>query len=220
MHTRTMIIPLAAATALALTGCEDSSSSSSGGSQYQGQAQSQLGRTAEMGRNLANKIEARDANIGTAAEQAMGGDGLISIPGLDMSAPEGWTSVTPSNSMRLAQFEAGGATITVSQAGGSTQANIDRWLGQVVDQYGQPAEATDEYDRTVAGFDATVVESFGAYLEGGMMGTPTRRENYGLLGAVIETPGIGTFVKMTGPAADIEDQRQAFERLLDSMRTN
>lgn len=217
---RTPALPVAVA-ALTLAACEDSSSSSSNsGTQYQGEAQSQLGRTAEMGRNLADKIEGRDANIGTAAEQAMGGDGLVSIPGLQAAAPDGWTQVTPDNQMRLAQFEAGNATVTVSQAGGSTDANIDRWLGQFVDQYGQPNDPADRYERTVAGFDATVIETFGAYLEGAMFGTPQRRENYGLVGAVIETPGASTFIKMTGPEVDIEEQREAFDRFLDAFRTN
>ncbi len=220
MNTRT-IATLALAAPLALAACEESgSTANNSGSQYQGQAQSQLGRTAEMGRNLADDIQARDANIGTAAAQAMGGDGLISLPGLQAAAPEGWTKVEPDNQMRLAQFEAGGATVTVSRAGGSTQANIDRWLGQFVDQQGQPNEPAGQYERTVAGFDATVVESFGAYLEGGMFGTPTRRENFGLLGAVVETPGSSTFIKMTGPAVDIEEQREAFGRFLDAFRTN
>ncbi|MEO0631992.1 MAG: hypothetical protein AAFY46_14905, partial [Planctomycetota bacterium] len=206
---------------LALAACEESgSTSNNSGSQYQGQAQSQLGRTAEMGRNLADRIEGRDAAIGTAAAQASGGAGLITIPGIAMTAPEGWTSVTPSNNMRLAQFEAGDVLVTVSQIGGSTQANIDRWLGQIVDQFGEPTGADDEYDRTAAGYDTTVVEAYGAYLEGGMMGSPTRRENYGLVGAVIETPERSTFIKMTGPDNQIDDNREAFDRLLDSMQRN
>ncbi|MEL6498782.1 MAG: hypothetical protein AAF937_06450 [Planctomycetota bacterium] len=204
---------------LTLAACEESSSTGSG-SQYQGEAQSQLGRTAEMGRNLADNIKARDAAIGTAAAQASGGGELITVPGIAMTAPEGWTSVTPSNNMRLAQFETGDVLVTVSQFGGSTQANIDRWLGQIVDQFGQPTGAEEEYERTAAGYDATVVEAFGAYLEGGMMGTPTRRESYGLIGAVIETPDRSTFVKMTGPDDQIESNREAFDRLLDSMRQN
>ncbi|MEO0630592.1 MAG: hypothetical protein AAFY46_07670, partial [Planctomycetota bacterium] len=77
MNTRT-IAAFALAAPLALAACEESSSSSSG-SQYQGEAQSQLGRTAEMGRNLADRIEGRDAAIGTAAAQASGGAGLITI---------------------------------------------------------------------------------------------------------------------------------------------
>ncbi|MEO1534121.1 MAG: hypothetical protein AAFS11_00980 [Planctomycetota bacterium] len=219
MNTRTTIASLVVIAPLALAACEESGSSSSG-SQYQGEAQSQLGRTAEMGRNLADRIEGRDAAIGTAAAQASGGDGLVTIPGIAMTAPEGWTSVTPSNNMRLAQFETGDVLVTVSQIGGSTQANIDRWLGQIVDQFGEPTGAEDEYDRTAAGYDTTVIEAYGAYLEGGMMGSPTRRENYGLVGAVIETPGTSTFVKMTGPDNQIDDNREAFDRLLDSMQRN
>lgn len=218
--TRTAAL-LAIAAPLALAACDQSSGTqASSGSQYKGQAQSQLGRTAEMGRNLADQIEARDANIGTAAAQAAGGADLVTIPGIDFAVPQGWTNADPANRMRLAQLENGEILVTISQIGGDTEANIDRWLGQIVNQNGQPTGTTDRYERTVAGYNATVVEAFGAYLEGGMMGTPTRRENYGLVGAVIETPGTSTFVKMTGPADQIDDNREAFDRLLDSMRTN
>lgn len=214
------IAAIAIAAPLALVGCDNTSNANNNGPQRRNQAQSQLGRTAEMGRNLADQIQGRDANIGTAAAQAAGGADLISVPGIEFALPEGWTSVAPANRMRLAQLEAGDVLVTISQAGGSTEANIDRWLGQIVDQYGQSTGATDEYERTVADYPATVVEAFGAYLEGGMMGTPTRRENYGLAGAVIETPGSSTFVKMTGPADQIEEQLPAFDILLDSMRRN
>ncbi|MEM9167885.1 MAG: hypothetical protein AAGB48_12780, partial [Planctomycetota bacterium] len=65
-------------------------------------------------------------------------------------------------------------------------------------------------------YDTTVVESFGALLEGAMFGTPTRKEGSGLLGAVIDTGDVKTFVKMTGPTDAIENQAEAFERFLDS----
>ncbi|MGP1271850.1 MAG: hypothetical protein ACTS22_00805 [Phycisphaerales bacterium] len=214
---RTMLTVSATLT-LWIAGCDQQAPSSDAGESYQGQAQSQLGRTAEMGRNLADRIEARDADLGTAAAQAVGGNGLISIPGLDLTLPEGWTQQEPANAMRLAQFDADGATVTISQMGGSVDANIDRWLGQVVDQNGDPASPEDRTDRQVAGFPASIIETYGAYLDGGMFGSPTRRENYGLVGAAIDTGGTKTFVKMTGPADVVSEQRRAFDRLLDSMR--
>ncbi|MEM8758409.1 MAG: hypothetical protein AAGF47_11585 [Planctomycetota bacterium] len=211
------VIGVCAVLAIGAVGCEESGSSTAGGAPaYQGEAQSQLGRTAEMGRNLADQIGARDAQIGSAAGAAMGG--LASVPGLEFSSPEGWTAREPGNSMRLAEFDADGATVTVSQAGGTVAANIDRWLGQVVDSGEQPAEPVSRETRSVAGLSTTVVETYGTYLEGGMMGTPTRNAGYGLVGAVIETPGSLTFVKMTGPEDIVESQRTVFDRFLDGMR--
>ncbi|MEO1584928.1 MAG: hypothetical protein AAFR96_10215 [Planctomycetota bacterium] len=218
---RTIIACFAITAPLALAACDNNSSSANNqGPQRRNQAQSQLGRTAEMGRNLADQIKGRDANIGTAAAMASGGDGLITIPGFAFAPPPAFTPVTPDNSMRLAQLESEDVTVTISQAGGSTQANIERWAAQIVDQNGNTVPPEDTYERTVAGFDATVIETFGAYLEGGMMGTPTRRENFGLVGAVIETPGSSTFIKMTGPADQVDDKLTDFDILLDSIRTN
>ena len=223
MNARSAIIALAASAAIVsltgITGCEQQSSPSGSGNTgaSTGQAQSQLGRTAEMGRDLADSIAARDAQLGTAAGQ-IGGGGLVQVPGLDMTPPDGWTPQTPSNAMRLAEFDADGATVTISQMGGSAQANIDRWVAQIVDQNGSPVEPDSITTRQVAGYQATIVETYGAYLEGGMMGTPTRREGYGLIGAVIDTGTTKTFVKMTGPDDVVEAQRAAFNRLLDSMR--
>lgn len=218
---RTIIACFAITAPLALAACDNNSSSANNqGPQRRNQAQSQLGRTAEMGRNLADQIKGRDANIGTAAAMASGGDGLINIPGFAFVPPPAFTPVTPDNSMRLAQLESEDVTVTISQAGGSTQANIERWAAQIVDQNGNTVPPEDTYERTVAGFDATVIETFGAYLEGGMMGTPTRRENFGLVGAVIETPGSSTFIKMTGPADQVDDKLTDFDILLDSIRAN
>jgi hypothetical protein len=199
-----------------LAGCEQQASAPAGGAST-GQAQSQLGRTVEMAKDVRDQIQARDAQLGTAAAQAAGA-ALGELPGLAYTPPEGWTAVTPGNAMRLAEFEAGGATVVLSTAGGSVDANIDRWLGQIVDQNGAPVGAESREDRPVAGLDATVIESYGAYLDGTGMGGSTRRENYGLIGAVVQTPGQLTFIKMTGPADRVEAQRGAFTRLLDSMR--
>lgn len=197
-------------------GCEQQSPAPSTGAST-GQAQSQLGRTVEMAKDVRDQIAARDAQLGTAASQAAGAT-LGELPGLDYTTPEGWTAVTPGNAMRLAEFDAGGATVVLSTAGGSVDANIDRWLGQIVDQNGAPVGAESRTDRTVAGLDATVIESNGAYLDGAGMGATTRRENHGLIGAIIQTPGQLTFIKMTGPADRVEAQRDAFTRLLDGMR--
>ena len=203
---------------LMLAGCEESTGAASdGASQYQGEAQSQLGRTAEMGRDLADQIAGRDAQLGTAAAQAMG-DAALTLPGLDITPPSGWTQVEPANAMRLAEFDADGATVTFSQMGGSVEANIDRWLGQIVTQNGAPADPESRESRDIAGFPAQIVETYGAYLEGGMMGTPTRREAFGLIGAVIDTGATKTFIKMTGPDDVVSEQREAFDQLLSSIR--
>ena len=67
---------------------------------------------------------------------------------LKFDVPAGWVSKTPSSSMRVAEFtlpkvasDAEDATVTVyyfGGQGGSVQANIDRWIGQMAQPDGKP----------------------------------------------------------------------------------
>jgi hypothetical protein len=206
---------VAAGVCVMLGGCEQASApapTGTGSGSITGGAQSHLGKTAEMARGLADKIQARDAATGTAAALASGSDGQ-GIPGLAFSTPPDWTQRTPANPMRLAEFDAGGATVTITQAGGSVEDNITRWLGQIVDRNGRPVEPESRLSRRVAGYESVVVEAFGAALDNGV-----RQENQGLIGAVIQSGRTMTFVKMTGSDEAVEAQRTAFTRLLDSMQ--
>jgi hypothetical protein len=104
--------------------------------------------------------------------------------------------------------------VTVVRAGGTTDANIDRWIRQF-DEAGKDERTV----KTVAGFKITVVEVSGRYLGGGMMPTADSppRAGWSLLGAVVETPGSPYFFKMTGPTASVKAARSAFMSLLDGV---
>jgi hypothetical protein len=58
----------------------------------------------------------------------------------------------------------------------------------------------------------------GAYVEGGMMGGGTKRENWMFRGAIIETPGQLSVVRMTGPADAMTAQKDAWNAILQSMK--
>lgn len=207
-------------TALTLGACEESTTAPPPAQNPGGGAQSQLGKSVEMGKDLRDKIEARDMSAGALADSISGGDGVVQIGNLSIPIPTDWTKVSPSNPMRLAQFEAEGGEVTValSQAGGSVEDNISRWKGQVKDQ-GSPVEpAIDEM--TVAGFPVTVVELTGDYTEGTMMGAGTTYNDYTMVGAILETGPTKTFIKMTGPFSLVSDQRANFESMLRGIQKN
>jgi hypothetical protein len=105
------------------------------------------------------------------------------------------------------------AELSISRAGGSTDANLQRWVGQF-EEAGKDTRAT----RTVRGMKVTTVEVSGTYLGGMMMGGgAAKKPGWSLLGAIVETQGSSYFFKMTGPTATVKNARIAFDGMLDSI---
>jgi hypothetical protein len=136
-------------------------------------------------------------------------------------APSGWTSVANASSIRIATYRVPRAPgdgvepeLSVSRAGGSTDANVQRWIAQFDD-----AGKDTREERTIHGLKVTIVEVGGTYVGGAM--TPTRGEarqtGYRLLGAVVEAKGGSYFFKLTGPDASVRAARPAFDALLASV---
>jgi hypothetical protein len=122
--------------------------------------------------------------------------------------------------MRLATYrlprapgDAEDADVSVTRAGGTTDANIERWLGQFDDR-GKDTRT----ERAIHGLKVTIVEVSGTYLGGGMMaGASTPHAGWALMGAVVEAPGAPYFLKATGPAATIRSAHASFMAMLDSI---
>jgi hypothetical protein len=135
-------------------------------------------------------------------------------PTLRWAAPAGWEAAPNASPIRLATYRSGAVELTVSRAGGSTDANLSRWVGQF-DQAGPDTR----HERTVDGLHVTTLEVSGTY-EGGM--TPGGSEHahpaWSLLGAVVETSGPSYFFKLVGPESEVRAARPAFDGLLTSLR--
>ncbi len=136
--------------------------------------------------------------------------------------PQGWQSQPPSSPMRMAQATipgpGGTAELTVFHfgvgGGGGTQANIDRWVGQV-EAAGPPEQGTME----VGDYHVTWVDVKGTLKAGGMgMGPSAAQPDSRLLGAVVEGNGGPWFFKITGPQQTLDGQRDAFFTMLKSIR--
>jgi hypothetical protein len=104
--------------------------------------------------------------------------------------------------------------------GGSTEANIQRWINQFSDA--KPAD-TKRSQRTVNGMSQTIVEVEGTYSSGMPGGPPsaaTPKPQFRLIGAVVETPAGPYFFKLTGPKKTVEAARGTFFTLLDSVKSS
>jgi hypothetical protein len=133
--------------------------------------------------------------------------------------------------MRLAQYRVpgpgGDAECVVFYfgpgQGGDPQANAARWAGQFEQSDGR--SSLDVMTIEPLGGTAVpvrIVEVHGTY-DGGMTMTdapPEKRPGYMLLGGIAEGPDAPWFFKLTGPAATVQAEREAFEALLRSLRVS
>lgn len=196
-----------------VSGCDDSNSSSSEnqGISLADEPQSLPGKSAGMARDLAGQMANRDAQTGAVADQIVG-SGDVDVGGYKFHVPEGWAQVQPSNNMRAAELHVKDATVAFSMAGGSVDANIDRWAGQFTNR---PEPKTEEHE--VNGVPVTLVEIEGTYMEGMMTGTATEQPDYTMLAAIVPGPQMHVFIKMTGPTATINEVHDQWMEMINSV---
>ncbi len=136
-------------------------------------------------------------------------------PALVWKMPAAWEEAPNPSAMRLATYRApGGVEVSVSRAGGDTEANIQRWIAQF-DEVGRQGRV----EKTVHGLNIVTVDVTGTYLGGGMaMGGPSApKPGWAMVGAIVESRSPPYFFKMTGPAAAVRAARPVFDRLLDDV---
>jgi hypothetical protein len=142
---------------------------------------------------------------------------VANAPPVTWRTPPGWTSVPPSE-MRVASFkvdDGGGQAADVSvvplpgMAGGDF-ANINRWRGQV----GLPAASDDVLQNAAENVEAggQPASLFDISGQSPPSNHPTR-----ILGAIQHRDGTTWFIKMTGDAGLVEQQKPAFITFLQSL---
>lgn len=150
-----------------------------------------------------------------------------SVAGVKWTAPARWKSEA-ARPMRAATYtiapadgDAAGAECAVyffgPGQGGSVEANLDRWKGQMVSADGKPPAAKIA-KRTIHQLSVTTIDASGDYtgMGGPMAVSRMVQKNYRLLGAIIEGVGGNVFVKLTGPAKTVAVRQAEFEQLLNS----
>jgi hypothetical protein len=105
--------------------------------------------------------------------------------------------------------------------GGTSKANVDRWIGQFTKPDGSPASNTAKItQKSMDGMPATIVDVSGAYA-GSMMSmqaSSASKSGFRMLGAIIETSNGPWFIKLTGPAKTLAQWQPSFESFLDSIK--
>jgi len=133
--------------------------------------------------------------------------------------PDGW-SEQPISEMRLGSFKVDGpdgtsADISVvafpGEAGGLVS-NINRWRAQLE----LPALEEKQLPETIQQKEIQGAPAFFVDLQSAKNSSKPSR----ILGAVFQRPSRTWFVKMTGPSALLESQRQKFFDFVDSFRFN
>jgi hypothetical protein len=152
------------------------------------------------------------------------GQATGSTAGLHWSVPKRWEP-QGQRPMRAATYavppaegepEAGECAVFYfgNDQGGSIDANIDRWVGQF-----DHASGVDRGTKDVNGMKVTTVKISGSYLapSGPMMMPSAKKDNFKLLGAIVEGPQGSLFFKFTGPAKTVDASAPEFDALVGSL---
>ena len=147
---------------------------------------------------------------------------------LRLKAPEGWQSERPSTTMRVAQYQLPAAegdsepgSLVVFYfgpgQGGSTNANIERWIGQMQQPGGTSSKDSATETQTVNGLKVTLLDVSGTYTGGDMAGGAGQvKPNFRMRAAVIDTPKGAYFIKLVGPKKTIDRWDQGFQEFIKS----
>jgi hypothetical protein len=159
------------------------------------------------------------------------GDHTFSLAGgkLSLTAPANWQRKEPANRIVEVEFavppvkdDARPGRLTAMGASGSVEANVDRWVGQFIGPGG--AAVKPQRDKTtVGGAEVEIVDLSGTYKDapGGPFagGKTINRDNYRMLGAIIQTKAAGNyFLKLYGPKATIDENAESFRKMVKDMQ--
>lgn len=149
---------------------------------------------------------------------------------LKFTVPPGWVEEERTSAMRVAQYKlpkAEGDTENGSVVlyyfgpgqGGSTAANIERWVGQMKQADGGSSKTVAREDRfEVNGLKVATVDVAGTYVAETSPGSGTfeNKPAYRLLAAVVETPNGPYFLKLVGPEKTVTHWNESFQSFLKS----
>ena len=154
----------------------------------------------------------------------------IAEEGFSLAAPEGWKRVQPKSSIVETEFsipsEGEGlqpGRMTVMGAGGSIQANVDRWYGQFAQPDGSDTKSKATTKKVkLAGCDVTIVDITGTYKDAPAGpfagGKAVDRPDYRMLAAIVETPDRGNyFLKFYGPGKTVAKYTDGFRTMVEGL---
>jgi hypothetical protein len=165
----------------------------------------------------------------SAAEPAATKPAIAQAGGLTWTSQAPLVQRVPKSQMRSAEYGLANdpdAELTVfyfgEGQGGAVDANITRWLGQLVQPDGSDtAQKSKRSERSVGGITVTLIEATGNYAGGmAMPGAPAPAPipDAMLLGAIANGPKGPVFFKLVGKRVAVEAARAAFDALVGSLK--
>lgn len=157
---------------------------------------------------------------------------LLIATALKFDAPAGWISKPAASSMRVAEYtlprtspdteDAALAVYYFGGQGGTVQANLDRWIGQMSQPDGRASKdvAKTSTLKTTSGLNVTLLDLAGTYVAEVSPGSTERfnKPGFRLRAAVIEAPDGPYYVKLTGPAATVAKWSDSFMAFVRSAK--
>lgn len=147
---------------------------------------------------------------------------------LKFQVPEGWITEQPTSSMRVAQYrlpgDAGDASLVVFffgvGQGGSVDANLDRWIGQMKQPDGSASKAKAKTETTtINGMKVTLLDLVGTYSAGDMMGgsgAAQDRPDSRMRAGVFETAKGAYYIKLVGPEKTVSKWDSSYMAFIKS----
>ena len=144
------------------------------------------------------------------------------VAGIRWSVPKRWSELG-AKPMRVATYGIPAAEGDQESAecavyffgagqGGTVDQNVDRWVGQF-ENPSTPSRSTKD----VNGIAVTLVKVGGTYLGMEGMQSTDKKQNYQLLGAIINAPQGWVFFKCTGPEKTVASAEAEFNAMTGSL---
>ncbi len=147
---------------------------------------------------------------------------------LTLTAPDSWSRKTPQTRIVEHEFaipaiddDPADGRFTIMAAGGSVDANIDRWYAQFSQPDGGSSRDKAKVKKlTASGLPVHLVDLSGTYKDQrGPVAPAIERPNYRMLAAIIETGGAGNyFLKFYGPEKTVAANEQAFVKMVEGLQ--
>ncbi len=144
-----------------------------------------------------------------------------------LTPPEKWVAKQPRSRIVEQEYAVPTADgdeiegrVTVMGAGGSVEANLDRWYQQFTQPDGSSTKDRAKTDKKqVAGENVTIIDIAGTYMDRpAPMAPGVERENYRMLGAIVQTKkGGNVYIKFYGPQKTVAENAAAFTKMIDSL---
>jgi hypothetical protein len=151
--------------------------------------------------------------------------GGSAVAGISWSVPSGWQEQGP-RQMRVATYTIPAASADAepgecavfyfgSDQGGNVEMNIERWASQF-----EGSPKPERSTKKVNGMNVSMVKIGGIFLAPGgpMMQSQGKKEDYRLLGAIVDAPEGSVFFKFTGPNAVVAKADKDFNSMIDSIK--